>query len=58
MFLTDLNDFAAFDEVWRRYFKVPPPRTTVGTNGILVKDTLVEIDLSPTCRARASSTRS
>ncbi len=45
VFLTDLNDFAAFDEVWRRYFKVPPPRTTVGTTGLLVKDTLVEIDL-------------
>ena len=45
VFLTDLNDFAAFDEVWRRCFKVPPPRTTVGTTGLLVKDTLVEIDL-------------
>ena len=45
VFLADLNDFAAFDEVWRRYFKVPPPRTTVGTTGLLVKDTLVEIDL-------------
>jgi reactive intermediate/imine deaminase len=45
VFLTDLNDFAAFDEVWKRYFKVPPPRTTVGTSGLLVKDTLIEIDL-------------
>ena len=45
VFLTDLNNFAGFDEVWRRYFKVPPPRTTVGTSGLLVKDTLVEIDL-------------
>src|SRR3984957_12216302 len=45
VFLTDLNDFAAFDEVWKRYFKVPPPRTTVGTTGLLVKDTLIEIDL-------------
>jgi reactive intermediate/imine deaminase len=45
VFLTDLNNFAAFDEVWRRYFKVPPPRTTVGTTGLLVKDTLIEIDL-------------
>jgi enamine deaminase RidA (YjgF/YER057c/UK114 family) len=45
VFLTDLNDFAAFDEVWREYFKVPPPRTTVGTTGLLVKDTLIEIDL-------------
>src|SRR5512139_2346746 len=45
VFLTDLNDFAEFDEVWREYFKVPPPRTTVGTSGLLVKDTLIEIDL-------------
>ena len=45
VFLTDLNNFAAFDEVWREYFKVPPPRTTVGTTGLLVKDTLIEIDL-------------
>ena len=45
VFLTDLNDFAGFDQVWRRYFKVPPPRTTVGTSGLLVRDTLIEIDL-------------
>jgi len=45
VFLTDLNDFAAFDEVWREFFKVPPPRTTVGTTGLLIKDTLIEIDL-------------
>jgi reactive intermediate/imine deaminase len=45
VFLTDLDDFAAFDQVWREYFKVPPPRTTVGTTGLLVKDTLIEIDL-------------
>src|ERR1700737_1457857 len=45
VFLTDLNDFCAFDEVWKEYFNVPPARTTVGTTGLLVKDTLVEIDL-------------
>ncbi|MGP0093885.1 MAG: RidA family protein [Xanthobacteraceae bacterium] len=45
VFLTDLNDFAGFDEVWRQYFKVPPPRTTVGTTGLLIRDTLIEIDL-------------
>jgi reactive intermediate/imine deaminase len=45
VFLMDLNDFSGFDEVWREYFKVPPPRTTIGTTGLLVKDTLVEIDL-------------
>lgn len=45
VFLTDLHDFAEFDEVWRKNFNSPPPRTTVGTTGLLVKDTLVEIDL-------------
>ena len=38
----------SFDEVWRDHFKSPPPRTTVGTTGLLVKDTLVEIDLIAT----------
>ena len=46
--MTDLKNFAGFDEVWKEYFKVPPPRTTVGTSGLLVKDTLVEIDLIAT----------
>jgi enamine deaminase RidA (YjgF/YER057c/UK114 family) len=45
VFLTDLGDFHGFDTVWKRYFKVPPPRTTIGCTGLLVKDTLVEIDL-------------
>src|SRR6516165_3030534 len=45
VFLMDLNHFAEFDEVWRDHFKSPPPRTTVGTTGLLVKDSLVEIDL-------------
>ncbi len=45
VFMTDLNNFNAFDEVWREYFKVPPARTTVGTTGLLVPGTLVEIDL-------------
>jgi enamine deaminase RidA (YjgF/YER057c/UK114 family) len=45
VFLTDLTHFQAFDEVWRDYFPVPPPRTTLGTTGLLVPGTLVEIDL-------------
>jgi len=45
VYMTNLNDFAGFDQVWKRYFKVPPPRTTVGTSGLLVRETLVEIDL-------------
>ena len=45
VFLTDLNLFHGFDSVWKRYFKQPPPRTTIGCTGLLVADTLVEIDL-------------
>ena len=45
VFLTDLDDFHGFDSVWKRTFKVPPPRTTIGCTGLLVADTLVEIDL-------------
>jgi enamine deaminase RidA (YjgF/YER057c/UK114 family) len=45
VFLTELVNFYEFDEVWREFFPTPPPRTTVGTTGLLVKDTLVEIDL-------------
>lgn len=45
VFMRDLNDFPAFDEVWRDFFAAPPPRTTVGTTGLLVPGTLVEIDL-------------
>ena len=46
VFLTNLKDFAAFDEVWKEYFPAPPPRTTIGTPGLLVRDTLIEIDLT------------
>lgn len=45
VFLRDLNDFHGFDTVWKQFFKVPPPRTTIGTTGLLVRDTMVEIDL-------------
>ncbi len=46
VFMTDLGDFNGFDEVWKEHFTgAPPARTTVATTGLLVKDTLVEIDL-------------
>jgi enamine deaminase RidA (YjgF/YER057c/UK114 family) len=45
VFLTDIADFNGFDEVWREYFKVPPPRTVARTTGLLIKDNLIEIDL-------------
>src|SRR5204862_506387 len=45
VFMTDLMNFNGFDEVWEEFFPTPPPRTTVGTSGLLVSGTLVEIDL-------------
>ncbi len=45
VFLEDLREFNAFDEVWKEYFATPPARTTVGTSGLLVKDAMIEIDL-------------
>ena len=45
VFLTDLNDFCAFDEVWKEFFKNPPPRSTVGTSGLLIDGCRIEIDL-------------
>ena len=58
VFHTDLMNFNGFDEVWKEFFPTPPPRTTVGTSGLLVKDTLVEIDLIaalPSAATRAIS---
>ena len=55
VFHTNVNNFYGFDEVWREFFPTPPPRTTVGTTGLLVKDTLVEIDVIaalPSARAQ------
>jgi enamine deaminase RidA (YjgF/YER057c/UK114 family) len=45
IFLTDLRDFNGFDEVWREYFRRPPPRTVAQTTGLLGKDSSIEIDL-------------
>jgi len=45
VYLTDLKNFSAFDEVWKEYFPVPPARTTVETPDLLVKNALIEIDL-------------
>jgi enamine deaminase RidA (YjgF/YER057c/UK114 family) len=45
VFMIDLRDFDEFDEVWKEFFPTPPPRTTVGTTGLLVRDARLEIDL-------------
>jgi enamine deaminase RidA (YjgF/YER057c/UK114 family) len=51
VFLEDLTQFDAFDEVWKEYFSTPPARTTVGTTGLLVKDAMIEIDLIAAVRS-------
>jgi reactive intermediate/imine deaminase len=46
VFLTDLNDFYYFDQVWKEFFPSPPPRTTVQVGGLLVPGCRIEIDLT------------
>ncbi len=46
VFLTDLNDFYYFDQVWKEFFPSPPPRTTVQVSGLLVPGCRIEIDLT------------
>ena len=47
VFLTDINDFHGYDKIWRQWFDVPPPRTTIelAGDGLLVPGTKIEIDL-------------
>jgi len=45
VYLRSMNDFAAMNEVYKKYFKMEPPaRATVAVAG-LPKDALVEIDV-------------
>ena len=46
VFLTDLNDFYYFDQVWKEFFPSPPPRTTVQIGALLVPGCRIEIDLT------------
>jgi reactive intermediate/imine deaminase len=46
VFLTDLDDFAPFNRVWREFFPSPPPRTTVQVGALLVPGCRIEIDLT------------
>jgi enamine deaminase RidA (YjgF/YER057c/UK114 family) len=45
VFLTDLNDFAQFDDVWRQYFPTPPARSVVGSSGLAVKDARIAVEV-------------
>lgn len=45
VFLTDMEDFADFNAVYREYFPTnPPSRTTVGTSGLSSPAMVVEIE--------------
>jgi 2-iminobutanoate/2-iminopropanoate deaminase len=45
VFLKDMNDFAAMNEVYARYFAAAPPARSTVQAARLPKDALVEIDL-------------
>ena len=38
VFLTDLNDFHYFDQVWKEFFPSPPPRTALPEQLVLGKE--------------------
>ena len=45
VYLKDMNDFAAMNEVYGRYFNAAPPARTTVQAARLPKDALVEIDV-------------
>lgn len=45
VFLSDLADFAVFDDVWREHFKVPPARSVVKTSGLPVDGARIAIEV-------------
>ena len=45
VFLKDMNDFAAMNEVYARYFTAAPPARSTVQAARLPKDALVEIDV-------------
>jgi 2-iminobutanoate/2-iminopropanoate deaminase len=48
VFLKDINDFAAMNEVYGRYFSAAPPARSTVQAARLPKDALVEIELIAT----------
>jgi 2-iminobutanoate/2-iminopropanoate deaminase len=48
VFLKDMNDFAAMNEVYGRYFSAAPPARSTVQAARLPKDALVEIELIAT----------
>jgi enamine deaminase RidA (YjgF/YER057c/UK114 family) len=47
VFITDCRLFDAFDQIWKKFFEVPPPRTTVGVgpDSMAIPGTLVAVDV-------------
>lgn len=46
IFLTDINDFYSFDQVWAEWFDEPyPARTVIQVPYLMIKDARIEIDL-------------
>ena len=46
VYLTDIDDFPAMNEVYRHYFpEDPPARTTVGITALARPDLLIEIEM-------------
>ena len=48
VFLMDMNDFAAMNEVYARYFPIAPPARSTVQAARLPKDALVEIEVIAT----------
>lgn len=45
VYLTDMNDFAEFNSVYRSYFTTEPPaRTTLGVSKLPHPDAIIEVD--------------
>jgi len=46
VYLTDMRDFPAFEEIWLKYFpKEPPARTVIPVDGLAVDGSIVEISM-------------
>ncbi len=47
VFLTDCRLFDAFDQIWKKFFDVPPPRSTVGVgaDAMAIPGSLVVVDV-------------
>jgi enamine deaminase RidA (YjgF/YER057c/UK114 family) len=56
VFMKNVSEFEQYDQVWREFFLIPPPRTTIGIANLLVRDALIEIDLIATLTSTRKET--